>query len=114
MRLILNELHAYLRNPHHHFNLSLHIEGTPFQKSVWKALQTIPSGTVVSYQELAKKLKTSPRAIGNACRANPIAIVIPCHRVVSKKGIGGYCGESRGKMLNIKAWLLHHEGIVLP
>lgn len=113
IQLIIEELNAYINNPRHRFNLPLHIEGTPFQKMVWKALQAIPSGTVISYQDLAKKLETSPRAIGNACRANPIAIVIPCHRVVAKKGMGGFCGKTSGKMTHIKKWLLRHEGVEL-
>ncbi|HVY53685.1 MAG TPA: methylated-DNA--[protein]-cysteine S-methyltransferase [Gammaproteobacteria bacterium] len=110
---IVDELHAYFKDPKHRFNLSLHIEGSPFQKSVWKALQDIPSGETLTYKDLAEKLKTSPRAIGNACRTNKIAIIIPCHRIVAKSSLGGYSGETKGQMLNMKSWLLQHEGYLL-
>jgi len=91
------------------FNVELKASGTHFQQRVWKALQKIPSGTVVTYGDLAKRLKTSPRAVGNACRKNPISVVIPCHRVVSKTGLGGYGGKTAGESLRIKEWLLKHE-----
>ena len=86
------------------------IEGTPFQRKVWKALEQIPPGKPVTYGELATKLNTSARAVGNACRSNPLPVVIPCHRVVSSSGIGGYAGETRGALLRFKSWLLRHEG----
>ena len=86
-------------------------EGTAFQKSVWSELCKIPLGEVRSYGEIAKKLDSSARAVGNACRKNPIAIIVPCHRVVSANGIGGYAGKTEGKQLNIKRWLLNHEGV---
>lgn len=88
-------------------------EGTPFQQKVWHELLKIPLGETRTYGEIAKKINSSPRAVGNACRKNPIQIIIPCHRVVSAKGIGGYAGETEGKQLNIKRWLLAHEGVVL-
>lgn len=91
------------------FDIPLNAVGTEFQKKVWKALLKIPIGKVVTYGDLAKRLKTSPRAVGNACRKNPISIVIPCHRVVSKTGLGGYGGKTSGESLKIKEWLLKHE-----
>lgn len=84
--------------------------GTAFQKSVWNELKNIPAGQVVTYGDIAQKLGTSARAVGNACRKNPIPVVVPCHRVVSAGGIGGYAGASGGEMLAIKSWLLQHEG----
>src|SRR3990167_6870039 len=69
---VVDGLMHYFHNPHYTFTLNLHLIGTPFQKSVWVQLQRIPSGKTLSYGELAKQLQTSPRAIGNACRANPI------------------------------------------
>jgi len=86
--------------------LSLH--GTDFQQRAWHALMAIPAGQVMTYGELAKQLNTSSRAIGQACRTNPIAILIPCHRIVAANGVGGYMGASR--QLHIKQWLLEHEG----
>ena len=87
--------------------------GTPFQNSVWNALKNIPAGKVVTYGAIAKQLGTSARAVGNACRKNPIPVVVPCHRVVSANGIGGYAGDTNGDMLAIKSWLLRHEGVVV-
>jgi methylated-DNA-[protein]-cysteine S-methyltransferase len=81
---------------------------TAFQRKVWRALQKIPRGQVVTYGELAAQLGTNPRAVGNACGANPLPIIIPCHRVVAKNGLGGYMGK---KGLNYKRWLLQHEGV---
>ena len=82
--------------------------GTPFQQRVRRALLTIPLGAVKTYGQLAAGLNTSSRAIGQACRSNPIAIIIPCHRVVAAVGIGGYMGATGH--IYIKRWLLEHEG----
>lgn len=106
---LCQEFQKYFKNPRHVFNIPLHLEGTPFQKKVWQALCDIPFGTTLHYGELAKNLSTSARAIGNACRQNPIPILIPCHRIVAKNHLGGYAGKTTGKMLTIKQWLLQHE-----
>jgi len=97
--------------PHLKFDVELNTKGTPFQKKVWQALQKIPAGQVMTYGELARQLNTSARAVGNACRANPIPLVIPCHRVVAKSGLGGFSGSKDGAPVKIKAWLLAHEGL---
>lgn len=102
---------SYLANPKTRFTLALHVEGTVFQRKVWQALREIPAGETMTYGELAKRLKTSPRAIGNACRANPIPLIIPCHRIVSSGGIGGYSGEVAGENIDLKRQLLRHEGL---
>lgn len=94
------------------FNLPLRADGTRFQQRVWQALQNIPSGETLTYGELAKQLNSSPRAVGQACRNNPIPIIIPCHRVVSASGLGGYAGDTGGKLMAIKKWLLRHEGAI--
>lgn len=94
-------------------SVALQPTGTSFQKSVWNELCKIPLGETRTYGEIAKKLNSSARAVGNACRKNPIAIIIPCHRVISATGIGGYAGKKEGKQLNIKRWLLNHEGVNL-
>lgn len=109
---LAKELLAYFANPQHDFALTLGLEGTAFQQRVWAALRRIPAGSVRTYGELAVALSTAPRAIGMACRANPCPIVVPCHRVVAKQGLGGFAGESAGARLAIKAWLLRHEGLV--
>jgi methylated-DNA-[protein]-cysteine S-methyltransferase len=106
---VREQLEKYFKNPKHKFNLPLDPQGTEFQKRVWQALCEIPSGTTKTYGELAKELNTDPRAIGNACRRNPIPIVIPCHRVVAKNSLGGFGGEQEGKLMEIKKWLLNHE-----
>lgn len=85
--------------------------GTPFQRRVWQRLQRIPRGRTVTYGELARELGTSARAIGGACRANPLPLLIPCHRVVAQGGLGGYSGERGGAWADTKRWLLRHEGV---
>lgn len=107
-RHVCGALRAYLKRPRK-FRLPLTTDGTDFQKRVWRAMQRIPAGKVLSYGELARTLKTGPRAVGNACRANPIPIVIPCHRVVAASGKGGFMGKTGGRALVIKDWLLTHE-----
>ncbi len=106
---IIRELKQYFQNPAHIFSIPINITGTPFQLKVREALRQIPLGETVSYGELAKQLETSPRAIGNACRTNPIPIIIPCHRVVGKTDLGGFSGKRDGQFLQIKKWLLQHE-----
>ncbi len=86
---------------------------TPFQGQVLKQLQKIPYGETRTYGEIAKILKTSARAVGNACRNNPVPIIIPCHRVVAADGIGGYDGAKSGGLLTIKRKLLMREGVSL-
>ena len=87
------------------------LDVTPFQQKVLKQLELIPFGETKTYGEIAKKLKTSPRAVGNACRNNPVPIVIPCHRVISVNGMGGYNGATDGDMMDVKAQLLKLEGV---
>ncbi len=106
-----NELSLYFIDHQYQFSLPVDIQGTPFQKRVWQALRNIPAGKTLTYGQLADKLNSSPRAIGNACRANPVPIIIPCHRVIGKNGLGGYDGQTSGRRLAIKKWLLNHEGI---
>ena len=86
------------------------LQGTPFQVLVWKSLMDVPYGQVISYNELAKKIgnPNAARAVGNAVGANPIPIIVPCHRVVASRGLGGY---SSG--LEIKKMLLRLEGAIV-
>jgi len=83
------------------------LSGTPFQQRVWQAVHAISCGEVRTYGELAQELNTSSRAIGQACKKNPIALFIPCHRVVAANGVGGYMGKQH--CVDIKQWLLRHE-----
>ncbi|MDQ2993350.1 MAG: methylated-DNA--[protein]-cysteine S-methyltransferase [Pseudomonadota bacterium] len=89
-------------------------KGTPFQLRVWQALQQIPDGKTKTYGELAKDLQTSARAIGSACRTNPLPIVIPCHRIVSQRNLGGYMGATAGECLHNKQYLLDLENSIAP
>ncbi len=84
--------------------------GTPFQQRVWRELICIPKGKTRSYGDLAKKLHSSARAVAGACRRNPLPLLVPCHRVVARDGLGGFMGKTDGPALAIKQWLLQHEG----
>lgn len=106
---VTTALNDYFSNGSHTFDVPLRLEGTPFQKRVWSALQQIPYGQTLTYGELAKQLNTSPRAIGNACRRNPTPIIVPCHRIVGQNGLTGYAGQTQGASMNIKHYLLTHE-----
>ena len=102
-----DELEAYFAGARRTFTLPLAPAGTPFQRRLWQALCAIPYGALSTYRDLAFALDTAPRAIGGACGANPIPILIPCHRVVATTGIGGYSG---GTGLGTKRKLLALEG----
>jgi methylated-DNA-[protein]-cysteine S-methyltransferase len=105
------QLERYLADPQFRFTVSLAPKGTEFRRRVWDALATIPVGESRTYGEMARRLATAPRAIGGACGANPIALVIPCHRVVGSQGaLGGFMGVTDGDPIAIKRWLLTHEG----
>jgi methylated-DNA-[protein]-cysteine S-methyltransferase len=106
------QIQAYLDNPGYEFDLPLRLAGTRHRLSVWEAMQRIPAGATRTYGDLARELGTSARAVGGACGANPIPLVVPCHRVIAAGGaIGGFMGErGEGFELNIKRWLLEHEG----
>jgi methylated-DNA-[protein]-cysteine S-methyltransferase len=109
-REVLDQLFYYFDDPAWRFDLPLTMEGTPFQRRVWQALVGIPSGCTRSYGELAAELGSSARAVGGACRRNPIPIVVPCHRVIAAGGgVGGFMGQRDGEALAIKTWLLDHE-----
>ena len=110
-RQLAAQLAQYFANPQHHFSLPFELHGTDFQRRVWRALTQIPPGKTLTYGELAGKLDSGARAVGNACRNNPVSIIVPCHRVVSVSGIGGYSGKTDGREINRKQWLLTHEGI---
>jgi methylated-DNA-[protein]-cysteine S-methyltransferase len=104
------ELKRFFASSRHHFTLPVELHGTDFQQRVWHALTLIPPGQTLTYGALADKLGSGARAVGNACRNNPLSIVVPCHRVVSVSGLGGYSGKTDGREINRKKWLLNHEG----
>lgn len=107
----LRELSRYFGKPQARFESPLDPQGTPFQRRLWEALCRIPSGEVRTYGELARELGTSARAVGGACRSNPCLLLVPCHRVVAKHGLGGYAGTTADSGLFTKRWLLRHEGV---
>ncbi len=113
-RQVATQLAHYFDNPQHHFTLPVEPQGTDFQRRVWLALTDIPSGATRTYGGLAAALGSGARAVGNACRNNPVSIIIPCHRIVSVSGIGGYSGKTAGREINRKQWLLRHEGLAGP
>ena len=106
------QLQEYLENPRFRFELPIKLAGTHHRLAVWEAMQRIPAGKVRTYGEVASELRSSARAVGGACGANPIPIVVPCHRIIGSGGsIGGFMGaKDEGFELGIKRWLLEHEG----
>lgn len=107
----VRQLRAYLADPAFAFGLPLRPSGTAFQRRVWGEIAAIPSGATLTYGEVAKNLRNAPRAVGQACGANPFPLVVPCHRVVaSAGGLGGFARHGGGFLLDIKRWLLKHEG----
>jgi len=128
----VRELERYLVDPGFRFTVPLAPSGTLFQRRVWDVIGSIPAGQSRTYGELAQKLVTAPRAVGQACGANPIALMIPCHRVVGGLGtLGGFMGRAGNERDDatsdlfaweraaapghvypsaIKRWLLTHEG----
>jgi len=104
------QLEAYFSGNLRDFNIPMHVEGTEFQLKVWKELQRIPYGQAISYLELARRLGDEKciRAAARANGANPVAILIPCHRVIgSDRSLVGYAGG-----LDMKEFLLRLEGVL--
>jgi len=132
----VREIERYLADPQFRFSLPLAPGGTPFRKRVWQMISEIPVGQSRTYGELARLLHTAPRAVGGACAANTIALVVPCHRVVASHGslggfmsakgrpereflsLGGTARSAKGALIDqedgdpiaTKRWLLTHEG----
>lgn len=109
VRAVYMSLQAYLHDPRTPLPLSSFPHGTSFQQRVWQALRAIPVGTTVTYAELARRVGSGARAVANACGANPLPLLIPCHRVVSSHGLGGFMRGRTTDALAIKHWLLEHE-----
>jgi methylated-DNA-[protein]-cysteine S-methyltransferase len=104
------QIERYLNDPQFRFDLPLVTQGTEFQRRVWAKIAAIGAGRTRSYGELARELRSAPRAVGQACGANPVPLVVPCHRVLAAGGIGGFAHHEGGFHLAIKRWLLAHEG----
>ena len=115
--VILDWFSAYFRDPAGGHadpaflaRLPLAPAATEFQRRLRIALWSIPPGRTLAYGELARRLGSAPRAVGQACRRNPCPILVPCHRVVAADGLGGFSGATAGAHLALKRWLLAHEG----
>jgi methylated-DNA-[protein]-cysteine S-methyltransferase len=107
------QIERYWVDPDAPFDLPLAPAGTPFQRQVWQALRRIARGRTRTYGEVARELDSAPRAVGQACGANPFPLVVPCHRVLAAGGLGGFAHAGEGFLLDIKRWLLKHEGAQL-
>lgn len=110
------QLQAYFKDGRFHFDLPLDPGGSTFQRAVWDFMCAIPAGKIRTYGECANAIggdsRTDSRAVGAACGANPIPIIIPCHRILAAGGeAGGYSGKGG---LDTKRWLLKHEGAWVP
>ena len=110
---ILGELREYLAGERERFSVPLDIHGTPFQQSVWKAIQGVPYGKTTSYEAIARQIRRpkAMRAVGQAVGANPVSIFIPCHRIIGKDGsLTGYGG---GLPLKERLLALEHGSLDL-
>jgi methylated-DNA-[protein]-cysteine S-methyltransferase len=107
------QLARYFSEPGFRFNLPLAPAGTAFQQRVWQVISDIPQGAVLTYGDVARRLRSAPRAVGQACGANWFPLVIPCHRVTAAGGLGGFANhdDETGFHLGVKRWLLAHEGV---
>ena len=109
---VCRQVARYLADPEFRFDLPFEYSGTAFQCKVWRAISAIPSGRTDTYLGIARQLRTAPRPVGGACGANRIPLVIPCHRVLGSNGIGGFMHSRGGYPLEVKRWLLGHEGVI--
>lgn len=107
------QVERYLREPDFRFSLPLADAGTAFQRRVWQVIADIPRGSVLTYGQVARQIRSAPRAVGQACGANWFPLIIPCHRVTASGGLGGFSNhdEETGFHLGVKRWLLAHEGV---
>jgi len=101
------QIKNYLLGQNINYKFKIQLNGTKLQKKIWKQLQKIPYGETRSYGEIAKKIKTSPRYVGNVCGQNKHLLIIPCHRVVRSDGnLGGFSGTGG---VRLKAKLIKLE-----
>jgi methylated-DNA-[protein]-cysteine S-methyltransferase len=105
----VTQLERYQTDPDFRFDLPFALSGTEFRRRVWQAISAIARGKTLTYGEMAKALRSAPRAVGQACGDNPVPLLIPCHRVVGAAGIGGFAHHAEGFLIETKRWLLEHE-----
>jgi len=112
LKEVKRQLSLYFKKKLKKFELPYLLLGTEYQKKILNEVSKIKYGNTKTYSDIALKFFSHPRPVGNACRNNPIQLIIPCHRVVGKNNIGGYYGESvnnGGKMIYVKKNLLEIE-----
>ncbi|MFU1477742.1 methylated-DNA--[protein]-cysteine S-methyltransferase [Roseovarius sp. C7] len=101
------QLGEYFAGTRRDFDLPLHVAASEFQQRICARMQAIPFGETVTYGDLARELGAPAQAIGTGCGGNPIAIIIPCHRVLGATSLGGFSAKGG---VETKVWLLRHEG----
>lgn len=109
-RRAIEQIERYLADPGVRFDLPLAPTGTDFRRRVWAEIAAIPLGRTRTYGDLAGRLASVARAVGQACGDNPYPLVVPCHRVVGAAGVGGFAHADGGYLVATKRWLLAHEG----
>lgn len=107
------EIDRYLADPGYIFTVPYRLDGTVFQRRVWREIEKLCPIKTNTYGEIARRLRSGPRAVGSACGANPVPLIVPCHRVLAAGGaLGGFMGGKDPFPLSVKRWLLRHEGIL--
>ena len=110
---VQEQCQSYFKDPSFNFDLPIAPAGTTFQNKVWDQINRINAGNTLTYGEVAKNIRSAPRAVGQACGSNPYPLIVPCHRVVSATGIGGFAHQDgEGFHRQVKTWLLTHEGCI--
>lgn len=111
---IIRQLDEYSQDPDYQFNLPYRFDGSIHQLKVWQIIRQIPRGCTISYSDAASLIHSAPRAIGGACGKNPLPVFIPCHRIIAANNkLGGFNSGNIFFSLDIKKWLLKHEGVVI-
>lgn len=100
---------AYFTGRLKSFEGDILIQGSEHDRKVWQAMLNIPYGQTRTYGDVAKEIGSAAQAVGQACKRNPVPLIIPCHRIVGQNHIGGYSGGTGDETLSIKHWLLEHE-----
>lgn len=109
---IVEQLNKYINDPKFEFDLPYELNGTVHQLKVWHLMESLESGVVLTYGEVAREIKSAPRAVGGACGKNPLPVFVPCHRIIAANhGLGGFNSGNIFFNLGIKKWLLDHEGV---
>lgn len=103
------QLDAYFTGRLKSFEGDILIQGSEHDRKVWQAMLDTPYGQTRTYGDVAKEIGSAAQAVGQACKRNPVPLIIPCHRIVGQNHLGGYSGSMGNDTLSIKHWLLEHE-----